>query len=326
MAGIDQVAREMRAKYNDDLWLGHLCWYEVTKVAEITLKEWMASVYGTPVSDIVPKAPRAVDTFKKAIQSTADRRNVRVALNGSDTYTYKFLPRGSGQDAEHVYRSIVVEELDENQHRLVYEPVVKFTYDRASEKILEPEIDREVLEGFPEEVQHLIADKVEQVFRFYREQQEVLGRIKVRELIRSELQDKQRGIPAKESGGIYFVFNDNLGRLDALGDVVNGFAGCSFHSLPVVDDENQREMVRDAYENETSGEADILMKDIHDLLAGKKGGVTMKKAQELHARFSEQTKRLKTFQEHLDVGLDRTSARIDILQQQCMEVFKKVEN
>ena len=324
MTKIDDMGAELRAQYDDDMWLGHLVWYYVPADFQITLKDWMTAIYGTPVKDLVPNAPRPVDAFKRAINKT--KGSVKVPMPSLGEFTYKFLPRDRGHDGEHVYRSITVEELDSANHRLSYETCVNFAYDRKTERIEKPEFDKGALSTFPAAIQQLCETKAAQVQAGYLEEMDSLGPIKVRELIRQDVERKMMGTLARPSGGVYFVSNEWIDRIDGLDEMVNGLNGPTFHQLPLINSSKQREMLRAAFEVEAAGQVEILMEEMRLLLKGKKGKITQLKAKQYHGRFLEMTDRLGAYSDLLNEGMETTAVQLKALQTQCMEVFKRIED
>lgn len=317
MSLVDNISSGLHEKHDDKgLWLGHLCWYYVPGDFRITLKDWIEAIYGTDISDIVPATPRPVDAFKRAVAGVRGKQDVLGEL------TYKYLPRGAGQDEDFVYRSLTVEELDSNQHRLRYAPVIEFTYDRGAECIVSEELA--AFWTFPPEVQSSLRDRMAEVDTRYARETNSLGPIKVRELIRTELEYRQQGIQAKPGGGVYFVFDDNSIRLNAVDNMVNKFEGCEFHQLPLINDAKQRHMLKEAFEADSIGQVDLMMGEMTDLLNGDRGKITMKKAKGFHTRFVELSTKLASYSDILEEAMEETGNRLKIMQQQCLEVVKHV--
>lgn len=324
MTKIDDLGAEMRAQYEDDVWLGHLVWYYVPTDYRIKLKDWMTAIYGTPVKDLVPTPPRAVDAFKRAITKTKSK--VKIPVQNHGEFTYKFMPRDRGHDESYVYRTITVEELDPSMHRLSYEACVDFAYDRRNERIEKPEFDTTAMASFPAEIQQLCETKAAQVQALYYEEMESLGPIKVRELIRQDIEHKMQGTLARPAGGVYFVSNEHLDRVDALDELVNGLGGPTFHQLPLINNAKQRQMLRSAFEVEAAGQVELLMDEMRQALQGKKGKITQARAKAYHGRFLDMTDRLATYSDLLNEGMENTATRLKALQTQVMEVFKRIED
>lgn len=323
MTEIDQLGKELRAQYDDDMWLGHLVWYYVPADYRIKLKDWIKSIYGTRVRDLVPTAPRAVDAFKRAMNQT--KGSIKLPIQNSGVmFTYKFMPRDSGHDEDYVYRTITVEELDSEHHRLSYEPCVQFSYNRRQQKIEKPEFNQAALSTFPEEIQELCETKAAQVSSLYAEEVESLGPIKIRELIRMDIEYKMQGTLARPSGGVYFVKNDHIDRIDGLDSLINGLDGPTFHQLPLINNSKQRDMLRAAFEVEAAGQVKLLMEDMRTLLQGKSGKITKRKAQAFHAQFLEMTDRLGVYSDLLEEGMEQTGTQLKTLKIQVMEVFKRI--
>ncbi len=321
MTVVDNLSKDLREQFGDDKWLGMLCWYFVPGDANISLADWVSAVNNTAISQLIPTAPRAVDTFKRAVNKIQERRRIRDYVD-KEEFTYKFLARNAGQDADYVYRKLIIEELDNEMHRLAYLEVVNFTYVRETRSIL-AEVQETNLCNFPEQVQRLIHEKIELVQDIFRREQTALGPIKVREMIRGHLENTLRGSLARPGGGVYFVSTEHLAQLDALDTVVNSFGGPSFHMLPLVDTDRQREMIKEAFESQSLAKVDELMAKQKDLLTGKSGKITINKAKAFHSEFLELTNRLAEYVDLLGDTMDATGNRLKLLQIQTVEVFKK---
>src|SRR5918996_2030849 len=77
----------------------------------------------------------------------------------------------------------------------------------------------------------------------------------VRELIRRELTLANATL-VRPTGGVYFVMRTNAPALDKVLLLGEQLEGTSVHALPLIDDAKQRQMVREAVENETVLEID----------------------------------------------------------------------
>lgn len=327
---IDNLSKEMQQKYDPDMFIGFMCWYYVPGDVPITLRDWIAAIVGTSLSNMVPTAPRAVDGMKRAM-------NGHMARIEDDGFIHKVLARESGKDDEKVYRTLVVEKLDAEEQRLFYEEVIKFTYDRdlgyklaRGEGDISKVLTYEKLVGFTK-LSNVVAGEIENrvyaIIEKFKRELGSLGAIKIREMLRKDIEGNQRGVLVRESGGVYFVFSANDERLHALDELVTKLGnGCQFHLLPIMDDGKQREMLRAAFEAESAGEVDRLMDYIRELKAGKRGKITMHKAQGVFEEFRELQGRLADYSDHLEIAMDETAARLTLLNTQAMSLFKEVQD
>ena len=227
MTAADALFANIRNSYDSDMFLGFTCTYYVPSNLRVDIDEWMARVGRSGLKRLTPKKPRAIDAFKRATATAAENRRMR-----DGEYQYKFLVRDAGSDQDKSFRTIVVEQLDSEGHKLSYGEAVLFTYDRKTE-VIEPEpiIDYDFLAGFPEDLIRLISDKIERVYTQYYTEVRTLNDIKVRELIKGVLVDQTLGVPVRPVGQPYFVLNfrnpdsayhGNHDKLVALDKFING--------------------------------------------------------------------------------------------------------
>ena len=291
---IDALGNDLRETY-PDLWLGSLMWYYVPSDAEIATDDWIIAVENAGMSEMAPAKPRPVDAFKRAIRKIGTTGKVKAWVEDEEV-SFKFMSRDSGQAEDWVYRDLVVERLGRN--KLSYGPVVKFSYARGNAE-MDHSVDDEIYDVLPGPVQAEIDARIERAYEQYRREQFVLGPMKIRELVRTEIEERQVGISCKPGKGsaVYFVFDNHLDRVSGLTQVFEALAshGVSFHTLPVVDVESQRDMIMSAFRTGTLGEVDQLMHDMAEAIRGNRGRITKDAAQRYINDFTRLKNRLSTF-------------------------------
>jgi len=314
---VHEIAADLRARYEDtDMWLGSLCTSHIPSDFNVSLSEWMEGIKGTVIEDLTPTPPRNVDGFKRAVASV---RGKQVKIGGR---VWRFMPRSAGHDEDDVYRNITIEELDAEDHVLHYDKAVEFIYDRHRQYIRKAEINQNFSSVVPHEVRIEIQNRVDQVHKAFKELGGYLGPVKIRQLIRNDIEHSMGGIPAKPDGGLYFVFPQHLQRLEAIETLLNGF-GCYFGIIPLVRDDKRREMMRKAFEEDSMATSRRLMKEMKDLLESEKG-VTVKKAQALHKEYLTLQTKLASYSDHLGSAMEETGTALRALQAQSIALFKKV--
>ncbi len=318
---VDKLGKDLRDNY-PGLFLGSLVWYYVPADAQIKTKEWVAAAEAHEIDEMCPAPPRAVDAFKRAISKIGKSGKVTLMIGGEDV-SFRFMARDSGQTADAVFRDLVVERLGEN--RLSYGPVVKFTFNRSSKNITE-KIDRKVYEQIPVEVQAEIEARIQSAYTQYNIERFVLGPMKIRDLIRTEIEEQQLGIPCKPGAGIYFVFDEQFSRVEKLGGLLGEFAqhGLEFHTVPLVDVESQRDMIIKAFETETLGEVDQLMADMTATLKGERGKITLAVAKSFTRDFKRLNDRLSEFSDQLEQKFEQVGDRLDLMRAQTVKLVENI--
>lgn len=318
---IDRLGRDLRKEF-PEMWLGTLVWYYVPSDAEVRTKDWLSAITGTTVESMAPTPPRAVDAFKRAVAKIGKTGTTSLG-EGDEKVLFKFMTRDSGQDADAVYRDLVVERLGE--HQLSYGPVVKFIFRRDSKDITHI-VDEEVLGVIPPEIQTEIHIRIDAAYKQYNRERFVLGPIKIRDLIRHEIETRQLGLACKPGAGIYFVFDSHLDRVQGIAEALEHLAshGITFHQMPVADVASQREMIIKAFENDTVAEVDRLMADMSETLKGNRGRITQAVATRYARDFSRLNSRLSEYSDLLEQKFEEQGSRLAIMQSQVLKLVEAI--
>jgi len=329
----DQAFNQVRESYGSEMFLGFMVTYYVPSDLRVSIDEWIVRAEASGLKGMTPKKPRAVDAFKRATAAAAENRRIREM--GGGEFTYKFLVRDSGGDKEQVFRSLVVEQLDSNENRLNYGEAVKFRYDRKAEKIDKPEPDYDFLAEFPEGLQRLVQEKIGEVMRQYHLEAETLNDIKVRELIKGVITSQSLAVPVRPVGQPYFVINfrdeaspyhGNYERLQALDSFVNGdggLGGCSFHWAPLVDDEVQREFVRQSFLDETTDSVGVFMNNMAQMLKGHRP-LTDSSVDAMMKDYETLGAKVEAYQEFLQDELTVATSELEIMFKQLVNAQRKL--
>jgi hypothetical protein len=320
MTIVDDISVQLKERYDSDVWLGHMVWYQVPGTTSISVADWMKAINETPLRALIPRPPRAVDTFKRAVNVA--KETYQTVDAAGESRKYKILPSDAGDNIDYVFRALVVEELDRHEHRLSHHHVVTFKYHRVNEQIMTPEIDMAAFNSYPADVQKLIEDKINKIVDTYFNNLRDLNDAKVRGLIKNAISNKMLGIPVRQAGILFFVGNDHYEMLMALDELVKEhLPGCDFGTFPLIRDDKQREVIRAAYEAETNAEIDQLSAEMTDILKGKRGKLTVKKKTQYVKRAAEIDARTKVYEDMLEAALDKTHTRTRLLRQQAMKLM-----
>lgn len=234
------------SSFDEKLLLGHIAWYSVSTVQGVTADrlydladEWGLSPEG------LPSEPRPDDAFKRACRY-GHWNNVPIpgSLNKAN-----FLIRDVSQNKSWIERHLVMEIVDPEQVQLFYEVVARLRWDRVEHKLdttLTPQAAAH---------QGLVDAALVRFHTIHSQTEHTVDPQVIRLAIRWYLKD-MGAINVRERGGIYFVPIRSREKMAALEGVVNGLGGTSgFHSLPLVDDTKQRDMVRSAFEQDVHDSA-----------------------------------------------------------------------
>lgn len=290
----------------DDATLGRLCWYSVPESASTKYHHFLGILLSHGITEASPPAPRGVDVFKRActdaqFDCVEDGARVRYSV------------RPTGHDTEKVWRNIIREELDASEHALTYDDLGTVTYHRKTDHVSA----HNELKGRGPEI-------FETIKQYFSEHIDLLTAYAIREFARKNLERNLHAICARPSGGIYFVQKEFLDGLDAIENVVNGVEGAMFHSLPLVDNDKQRAMLRDAFENESVGEIDRLLGEIGEILKGDKD-ISTKKFMSFRDEYEAIRTKVAEYSDLLDVAMEATSFRLETMSEVLTDLLGRVK-
>ncbi len=240
------------AGLTDDLILGHIAWYTITK-PQLTHDDIMGLVIDLGLDPtIVPKPPRKGDAFKRACRYS-ERKGLSIPYSPN---TANFLFRPVSQDFDEVERHLVVEVVDPEGKILTYSTAAELTYQRKAGTLsvavkslsddLDPMVD-ETLQTFGETLKYSTKYVEAQV---------------IRRLIRRQL-ELMHSVLARSKGSVYFIPKRFSNKIEALEEFVSHCGvGSVFHGLPLIDDTKQRELIMGAFNEGVHDQATQLIAEL----------------------------------------------------------------
>src|SRR5690606_31537091 len=97
--------------------------------------------------------------------------------------------------------------------------------------------------------------------------------------------------------------------------VINSIDLASFHMLPLIDDERQRDMLKESFEDESVGQTEELIAEVAELLKSGKG-IPATKFVQYQTRYLEQKEKMEEYKKLLGDALARSNHALDIAGQQ----------
>lgn len=203
--------------------------------------------------DGLPKGVKPLHVFQRAVRSIEGIRR-----NGRDT-------------------EIKVDEVEDTPNECVYQ-VTKLVRDHTERLIEHPKAMRVVFKKYPDipgkdpEIefnrlgdvpQRELLPYQEAITEFYDRNSTKLPGHKIRSLVRTILTRQLQGENLKgKSGGVYFIPVSGKDTLEGLGEALTDlFKGKAFlHMLPLANDKDQREMVKERHISNSMDEIDELLK------------------------------------------------------------------
>lgn len=295
--------------------MGTLSWFHVPDSAQMTHKEFLHLVETSDAPIKTPNVPKPADVFRRACNSA---KNLKVP-SGRDTFM-NYTMRDAGYDEGFVFRRMVEEEVDGKNHELGFRILGLATFSKEGiTTTYTPEIDTDD-PAFREWLK-----MQERVDNFLSAKMLHLPAIAIREAARKGLEHHLRGTRVRPSGGVYFVSMERMAQLEALDFVINSVPDCSFHILPLVDDDRQREMLKEAFQAESIDDTGRLVAEMTELLNGDKA-IPANTFLSLRDRYQFQKAKLDEYSELLSDQLSEAQAAMEICNKQLAALFDKASD
>ena len=241
--------------FPEELTLGHIAWYSLAKprLTSDNLIELIADLGLDP--SIIPKPPRPGDAFKRACRYS-ERKGLPILYSSN---TANFLIRPVTQTLADIERHIVIEVVDPDGRRLEYHDVAHLMFDRSTSVLnVSKKSVSDVLDPLTDDTLQAFAVHLKDATRYVDAQV-------IRSMIRHQL-DLMSAIAVRRQGSVYFIPYRAHKLTEALEKLVSYCGpGSAFHSLPLIDDTKQREMVKAAFEDEVHNGASQLITELTQL-------------------------------------------------------------
>jgi hypothetical protein len=311
------LAEKLEATYSNDVFLGHLAWYAIPETTKVQHSQFEKALEEAGVDFIkLPPAPRPVDVFKRACtQAQAKKVEPDELYEGPATH-FNYLFRNAGQDVDYVYRTLICEEVDAAGHEIGFTEVAKYRFTRSTSNI---HITYSPTLHNPSEAGRFESN----VRRYFKDNNDTLTPYAIREFVRKGLEGALRAVKVRPSGGIYFTQQAFSQHLNSLENAINSVGG-SFHTLPLLDDGKQREMLRTAFENETTDEINTFVGEMLDItMSGKK--ITQDRYVEYRMQYQNLSRKIIEYSTLLDDALELSNARLDVMEAEIETLMDSVD-
>jgi len=341
VASLDEY-RNRLADLPPERFIGSILWFSIAGTVERTDGK-RSTVPVRITHDQLEQWFEELDLDKRYLPAQIKR--VDAFRNASSQVRREFDEQGEGRSAElmvrevmyndeQVVRHIVKEQRDRRGQKLEYVPhmaTLKFFRARRTSggrsqqgaqfkwAILKgvSDTDRAHLEAMIAEIEEKFVDLSSN-----------LHSQAIRGMVRKYVTDLN-AIGVKPSGGVYFVHSSRQKTVDALQELVNRIGqGCQFHQLPLVDTEEQRQMLTDAFQDEVQNDVEGLLKDIAILneKAKTKGGkIPATKYAELNSRFQDIVERSEEYTRVLGLAQGRAGSALELALDAIMDLLPRLD-
>ena len=324
-----QEYNQAAASVPEDALLGSLVWYTLSEV-DIPYERARKELEDRGLDTALLKPIRPIDAYRLATQE------LKHSFPAVDGVKLNIMVRNVGHDSETAYRQIVCERVSTKKgqrRKLIYDPSAELIYHRGTRdkdgnisgdrveviKRTPPGLEREMtteqrawlderLDALPGRFQHLRTH---------------LGNHKVRNFVREYLYSLG-AVAVRESGGVYFVRQSRNDELEKLGGWIHSI-GSAFHSTPLLDLVNQREMLARAFEEEAIKEVERLSGEIDKILSDSGRKVREKTFDDYALRAAELTSKAKEYADMLDIRSEIAHKRIEQFKQKTMNLVDRID-
>lgn len=290
--------------------LGFLVWYSVAESTKSSHDDLVALLTDAGLDDFHPKRPTDKNIFMRTASKHA-RKNVDTA----DPGVYEnYLIRKVRETTGSVTRHIVVERVDADNKKLVLGPTVQVEWTAPTT------VDLKFLSR-PDGTLHdnpqamAVGELIRQDFINDRGMVNAYG---IRELIRRIILSTGATL-VRETGGVYFVMAPKAETIEQLRTLADGLPGVNIDPIPLVDDAQQRVMLRKAIEADTVGQIDKTLADFDDL----PDMISVRQYGAITAEMNSLEKRTKEYAELLEDALAGCDLRLKVYKARVVKIYKE---
>lgn len=298
-----------------EMFLGRLCWYTMSEM-RVSHTQIVQGLVAVGLGSHLPPVPKDFDVFRR-ICSNAQQKKVPVP-NEDNTFENYMLREVAGRGEKIVTRRLVVERINRSGKNLGYRQLRDIHFDKETGQISVTTGHMDLVPEF-----NPTADAVvESVRREFAAWKGMLNAYAIREFVR-KLMLSWGATPVRD--GVYFLPEDRAAKVDAIDKFVNGLQNASFHSLPLIDDDKQRDMVKKAFQADTVGAIDALMAEVTDLRNGDRKISSDRYAQIL-TQYQNLMSKTTDYKDVLSTELGETESRLSLFQAQVVALKVKVKD
>lgn len=319
---------EAIANLPQEAFLGSLLFFSISS-ADVELATARRQLADLGLStDGLRKNLRPVDAFRKASRDIAHRFGTLNSVRS------ELLVRSVGEDTEQAYQRLILERAEfkaGKKRQLVYEKVGELTFTRGRKKSgeyighgVEARRTTDYLGvTLTEEEDAWLTESLDTFQARYGHYLTHLDSHAVRSFVREYIYNLS-GVLVKESGGLYFISQEHAADVAKLATWVKA-VGSEFHHLPLLNLADQREMILQAFEEETVKEVERLMGEVSTIL-GDPGRTIEEKTFDSYAlKAAELKEKMKEYHQMLGSRADRAALEIDTYGKQIMQLVGRIK-
>ena len=315
----------------EEAFLGSLLFFSIS-MANVNLANAHRDLTAAGLStDRLRKNLRPVDAFKKAAKRIEKKFPVRDGIRS------EIMVRPVGEDGDQAYRHIILERAvvqAGKKRRVFFEKVGEITFTRGTKDRKTGDYSGHGIESrrttdnlgqplTPEEDQWL-TEQLLTLQDHYDHLLHYMDSHAVRTFVREYIYDLSATC-VKGSGGLYFIKQDHADEVQLLGKWVESI-GSEFHSLPLLNLAEQKEMILGAFEDETVSEVERLMSEISKILSDSDRKITEKTFDDYADKASALAAKAQEYNTLLGTKAELAAVQIDLFGKQVLQLSSRIRD
>ena len=310
-----------------EAFLGSLLYFSISQ-ADVNLANARRDLTAAGLStDTLRKNLRPVDAFRKASKRFEKKFK---EVNGVRS---ELMVRPVGEDGEQSFRHLVLERAvvqAGKKRRVFYEKVGEITFTRGVKKNGEYSGHGVECRRTTDHLGNALTNEedqwlTEQLATFQDHYDHLLHYMDshaVRTFVREYIYDLS-GTCVKESGGLYFIKQDHAAEVQKLADWVRSI-GSEFHTLPLLNLADQKEMILEAFEEETVQEIERLMGEVSRILSDPDRRIEEKTFDAYAEKASNLSTKIQEYNAMLGARAERAGYEVNIFGQQVLNLASRI--
>lgn len=282
--------------------LGYLTWWSVTdKLISYERFSQVAAELG--LEEFVPSPSSAPDAFRMAFEN-GQRRTMPT---DDPDIKVNVLVRQVVANGSEILKRIVLEEVGANEERLSYKEAYEVRFRKEDPENLEWR-PLAILDGpHANEVRGLVHSLSAQ---YQARRKSINGQV-TRHTMR-RLLDDVFAVCVRDGGGVYFVATPYYQRIGAMEALAAHFPdSIKVHALPLLDDRKQRDMLRQAFEDEANKDVERVIVDATKALG--EGTIGKRRFTTLQSQYLQLRKKVTAYNDLLESQQTMASLRLEVL-------------
>lgn len=312
-----------------DLFLGSLIFFSIS-AADVNLANARRDLTAMGLDTTgLRKNLRPVDAYKKSSNEFKKR-----FPKDSRGIASELLVRSVGEDGAQAYRHLVLERTmmqDGKKRRLFYDKVGELTFNRGAKtngeyvghSVEARRMTNHISSPLTPDEDQWLSEKLVTFEDRYNHLLNYLDSHAVRTFVREYIYDLS-GICVKGSGGLYFVAQTHADTITKLGEWVRS-VGSEFHHLPLLDLVDQRDMILQAFEEETIEEVERLMGEVGKILSDPDRQIEEKTFDAYALRAAEMAQKIGEYNQMLGSRAERAQIEVQLYSQQVLSLTARIK-